>query len=275
VNGAPQATELVATLGMYDFPWTAPANDELWRAVAVRLGAAGLTAPSSLTRDVDLHDLWVSPGLILGQACGYPYVAALLQRVTLVATPIYDFAGCVGAANCSFLVTGKKSARRTLADFRGARALINNPDSNSGMNRFRAMIAPMAGGKEFFAEVGVSGSHAASIAAVAADKADLASIDCVSFALMQRARPETMDNVRVIAKTAMTQGLPFIVSNALAPTYIHQLRLALADVLIDPSLAAARKALGLTGMRILAPADYDDVAKLEREAIADGYPRLA
>jgi ABC-type phosphate/phosphonate transport system substrate-binding protein len=207
-----------------------------------------------------LHDLWVSPGLVFGQTCGYPYVATLQQRVALVATPIYDFPGCAGAANCSFLVTSKNSARQTLADFRGARALINNPDSNSGMNRFRAMIAPLAGGKAFFAEVGVSGSHATSLAAIAADKADLASIDCVSFALMQRGRPELMDNVRVVATTAMTQGLPFIISNALAPTHLQQLRLALADVLIDPSLA---------------PADYDDVARLEREAIAAGYPVLA
>jgi ABC-type phosphate/phosphonate transport system substrate-binding protein len=275
VNGAPQATDLVATLGMYDFPWTVPGNDELWRAVAARLGAAGLKAPSSLTRDVDLHDLWVSPGLVFGQTCGYPYIATLQQRVTLVATPIYDFPGCVGAANCSFLVTSRNSDRQTLADFRGARALINNPDSNSGMNRFRAMIAPLAGGKAFFAEVGVSGSHAASLASIAADEADLACIDCVSFALMRHGRPEVMDNVRVVATTAMTQGLPFIMSNALAPTYARQSRLALADVLGDPSLAPARKALGLTGMRIRAPADYDDVAKLEREAIAAGYPQLA
>jgi ABC-type phosphate/phosphonate transport system substrate-binding protein len=276
VNETPTAsTEFVAALGMYDFAWTAPANDKLWGVIAARLGAAGLMAPAALTRDVDLHDLWVSPRLVFGQTCGYPYITALHPRVALVATPIYDFPGCVGAANCSFLVTGKKGERQNLAEFRGARALINNRDSNSGMNRFRAMIAPLAGGKPFFSEVGVSGSHAASLDAIAADRADLASIDCVSFALIRRGRPEVMDNIRIVATTAMTQGLPLITSNALAPTHLQQLRLALVDALVDPSLAPARKALGLAGMRMLAPADYDDVAELEREAIAAGYPVLA
>ena len=259
---------------MYDFPWTTDANDVLWSAIATRLNGVGLAAPTSLTRGVDPLDLWSSPQLVFGQTCGYPYVTSLHRSVTLVATPIYDFPGCVGAANCSFLIASKKSGRWSLANFRGARAVVNNPDSNSGMNRFRAAVAPLAGGKAFFCEVTVSGSHAASIAAVAADEADIASIDCVSLALIQRGRPDMTDNVRVIAPTAVTQGLPFIVSNALAPTYLQPLRAALADVLADSSLAQARKTLGIVGAQVLDAAHYDDVAKLESEAIAAGYPDL-
>ena len=261
-------------MGMYDFPWIAAANDALWRAIAARLRDAGLAAPSALTSGIDLHDLCSSPHLVFGQTCGYPYVTSLHRGVTLVATPIFDFPGCVGAAHCSFLVANKTDSRQTLSDFRGARAAINARDSNSGMNLFRAMIAPIANGDRFFREVANSGSHAASLMLVAEGDADIASIDCVTFGLIQRGRPDLADAVRVIAKSPMSPGLPFIVGNAFAPTHLAALRAALAVALADPSLAQARKTLGLVGARILDFARYDAVAKFERNAIAAGYPSL-
>lgn len=267
--------ELVASLGMYDFPWTAQAHDALWQGVRSRLEAAGVAAPACLTSGVDLHGLWMDPALIVGHTCGYPYVTALREHVALVATPIYDFPGCMGAANCSFVVANVADARNDLPAFRGARALINNPDSNSGMNRFRAIIAPIAGGKPFFSEVAISGSHAASLEAIAAGRADIACIDCVSFALVRRGRPEMMANIGVVASAPMTKGLPLVMSNALAATYLEPMRRALAEVIADPALAPARDCLGLSGIQLLAPADYDDIAELERRAIALEYPVLA
>ena len=266
---------LRAALGMYDFPWTAPANDMLWQAIAARLGAAGLSAPEELTREIDPHDLSASGRMAFGQTCGYPFITELYRHAALVATPIYDFPGCVGAAHCSFLVAHEANARQELADFRGARAVINARDSNTGMNLFRAMIAPLAGGKAFFGEVEISGSHAASLDAVAAKRADLAAIDCVSLGLIERGRPELADKVRVVARSPMSPGLPFIISNALAPTYLAALRVALVDTLADPRLASARKTLGLVGAQILQVADYETVAQFERDAIGAGYPVLA
>ena len=79
--------------------------------------------------------------------------------------------------------------RRALNEFRGAAAALNAHDSNTGINLFRATIAPIAGGAAFFSSIVVTGSHEASVAAVAKGEADLASIDCVSFALLGRGRP--------------------------------------------------------------------------------------
>ena len=39
----------VAALPMYDFPWTADAQDALWRALAGELRRAGVPAPRALT----------------------------------------------------------------------------------------------------------------------------------------------------------------------------------------------------------------------------------
>src|SRR5581483_11681745 len=104
----------------------------------------------------------------------------------LIATPVYDFPGCEGASYCSFIIASKRDPRRALADFAGARAAVNGRDSHSGMNAFRAKIAPMAQGKPFFGEALVTGSHQASLTAVSGGAADIAAIDCVSFALLRR-----------------------------------------------------------------------------------------
>jgi ABC-type phosphate/phosphonate transport system substrate-binding protein len=259
---------------MYDFPWTREANDALWAALAGRLRANGIDAPAHLTREADLHELWRSPGLIFGQTCGYPYVTALRASVALVATPAYRFAGCQGASHRSFLIANKARARRGLGDFAGARAAVNALDSNSGMNLFRATIAPLAQGRSFFAEVIVTGSHAASLAAVSEGQADLAAIDCVSFALLRNGRPDLMQSVEVIAESPPSPALPFIMSAAFAKSHLSALREALFATLTDPALAGALKILGLVGAEVLGDADYERIAQIERDAIAAGYPAL-
>jgi len=269
------APALRAALGMYDFPSTAQAQDIVWKALAARLDAAGLPAPAGLTRGADPEAAATPDNWVFAQTCGYPFISGLHRRMTLVATPIYDFPGCVGARHRSFVIANKADARHALAEFRGARAVINGRDSNSGMNLFRAMIAPLAGDKPFFADVAISGAHAASLHAVAAGEADLASIDCVTFGLMARERPEMVAKVRVVDKSPLSPGLPFVISSALAASHLATLRHALVEVLADPDLAPARAALGLAGAQILQIADYDRVAQFERDAIGAGYPVLA
>ena len=268
-------TALVASLGMYDFPWIAAANDALWAGIARRLRAAGVAAPAALSRAADLHDLWRDPALIFGQTCGYPYVTALRGSAALIATPIYDFPGCEGAAHASFVIAGKRGARRALADFAGARAAINARDSNTGMNLLRATIAPLARGRPFFGRVDITGSHQASLAAVADGEADIAAIDAVSFALLRRGRRELTDAVAVIAPTPRAPALPFIMSADLAEAHLGAVRAALFAALDDPALAGARARLGLVGAEILGDREYQRVADIERDAVAAGYPTLA
>jgi ABC-type phosphate/phosphonate transport system substrate-binding protein len=260
---------------MYDFPWTAQANDALWAAIAKRLRDAGVNAPDALTRHADLTAIWRDPNLIFGQTCGYPYVTHLRHKVALVATPIYALPGCEGPSHRSIIVAHKKRTRRTLVDFAGARAAINGRDSNSGMNLFRATIAPIAQGRPFFSAVIVTGSHEASLSAVNAGAADIAAIDCVSLALLRHGRPELAENVEAIAESPSTPALPFIVSVALAGSHLGAVRAALFATLDDPKLAEARRTIGLLGAEILNDADYERVAEIERDAIRGGYPELA
>jgi len=269
-GGAP-----IALLPMYDFPWTAAANDALWAAISSRLDEAGIEAPRALTRGGSLNEQWRDPRLVFGQTCGYPYVTQLKDAVRLIASPEYEFPGCAGTSHRSFIIRRAADPRRALGEFRGSVAALNGWDSNTGMNLFRAAIAPLAGGTPFFRAVAVTGSHQASIEAVAEGEGDLASIDCVSFALLARGRPELTESVAVVAESAASPALPFIAAAGLGDPAVATLREALIAALADPNLGEALATLGLKGARAASPADYDRVAEIEREAAAAGYPRLA
>jgi len=202
-------------------------------------------------------------------------VTALASHVALLATPTYGFVGCEGVRHCSFIIARRSERGGSLGDFRGARAAINGRDSNSGMNLFRAALAPLARGRPFFASVEVTGSHAASLAAVATGRLDIAAIDCVTFALLERGRPDLIGEVGVVARSPFAPGLPYIASARLAPSVIERIRAALFATLDDPSLAAAKAELGLTGAVALEPAAYAGVRALEQGAARLGYPELA
>jgi ABC-type phosphate/phosphonate transport system substrate-binding protein len=273
-GAASTSPALVASLDMYDFPWTASAHDALWAAMAGHLRAAGIDAPTRLSRGADSARIWRDPGLIFGQTCGYPYITQLRGAARLVATPIYTFSGCEGPAHGSAIVVNRQARRGALADYAGTCAAINARDSNTGMNLFRATIAPLARARPFFGRVLVTGSHEASLEAVASAEADITAIDEVSVALLRRGRPELNLRIARIAYSPRAPSLPFIISAALAGTHLDAVRAALFATLEDPALADSRRAIGLAGAKVLEDSDYDSIAAIEEQAIAAGYPVL-
>lgn len=74
-----------------------------------------------------------------------------------------------------------------------------------------AFLGPLAYTSKVGQEI-YTGSHLASAEAVAADAADLAAIDCVTWSLM---RPELTDQLRVIglAPIGVVPGLPYVVNS--------------------------------------------------------------
>lgn len=112
------------------------------------------------------------------------------------------------------------------------------------------------------------------MAAVAESRADLAAIDCVSFALLTHGRPELVERIAVAAESPPSPSLPFIASARLGAAAIAAVREALFAAVADPKLTETRAALGLMGARPVTPADYDFVAEMERGAVAAGYPLL-
>lgn len=269
-------TPLAAALPMYDLPELGPANEALWAALARRLRAAGVAGlPDSLIRPDDLHAFWRRHDLLLAQTCGYPLTTALKGAVRVVATPLYAVPGCEGAWHRSVIVVRRDDPADGLGALRGRVAAINARDSNTGMNLFRAALAPVADGRPVFARVIETGAHSQSLRAVAEGMADAAAIDCVTFAHLRRWRATWADAVRVLAETPTTPGLPLITASTTDDATVAALRDALAAVAGDPALADARATLFLTGFVCLPDKAYARVTELAEGAALAGYPELA
>jgi len=142
------------------------------------------------------------------------------------------------------------------------------------MNLLRAEVAPLARGRAFFSSVAITGGHLASAMAVARDDADLAAIDCVTFAHLQRWRPELVKRLRVLSWTVRSPGLPLITSLATRPSQLSSLRDVLADVAVDPALREVRDLLLLEGFSVAPAEHYRAVLRLADIARGLGYPTL-
>ena len=265
----------IAALPMYDAPSARPANDALWELLAERLADAGFTdIPDQLTRERSPEVIWADPRLLLAQTCGYPLVTSLRGRVRLVSTPVYRASGCEGPRyRSAFLVAGNSPAV-SLADLRGRRCAINDPASNSGANLLRLEIAKIADGAHFFTEVVVTGSHAASVEAVAGGSADIASVDCVTLAQLRRDAPDLVSGVRLLGWSSLSPGLPFITGIATPAERVPTLRRALQRAVesLRPELRDLLMIERVVPMRTSA---YSEILRDERYAVERGYPALA
>ena len=267
---------MIAGLPMYDLPTLRWAQDAFWHLLAEALRAEGFEeVPGDLTRPNDLEAFWRAPDLLFGQTCGYPLMTKLAGQVRVLATPIYDAPGCEGHLYCSHIVARAADAGRTLADFLDRRAVINGWDSHSGMNALRHSFAPLAEGRaRCFAEVLVSGSHRGSMEKVADGQADIAAIDCITYATVTAAEPSLTERLQILASSRRVPGLPFITKGAASDEELLRLRRALRVALADPAGAEVRQALLLAGAVDTNEDEYQAILDMEREAAALDYAEL-
>lgn len=266
----------LAGLCWYDFPQIAADNDTLWRAVAKQLERRGVKGlPAQLDRCTPYARQWTSGRLIFGQACGYDVLIAYRKHLQLVATPRYAAPGCDGHTYCSFIVVRESSRYRELGDLRDCRCVINTPTSHSGMNILRSLVAPLHHRGRFFSRVELSGSHEASLALLARGSADVAAIDCVTYALLQQHRPGQLGGTRILCRTPNVPAPPFVTSRGTSAAILQSLRGALCKAIAQPELAAARKRLFLTGIDCLPLSAYQPIADHHEAAYNHGYDELS
>lgn len=187
---------------MYDRPEVAQANDAFWSAIQHALGHG----PAKLTRDVDLWAIWQSPELLLAQTCGYPFRARLHDHVTLIGTPDYGLPDCPPGYYNSVFIARTDDTRQDLADFATATFAYNEPMSQSG---WAAPMSHMATKNLAFSNNVQSGGHIKSAQMVVEKAADIAAIDAVTWAMIEKYDAFAND-LRVIERTAPTPGLPYI-----------------------------------------------------------------
>lgn len=227
----------VASLPMYDWPETRLQVDQFYKRL--RGYVPGL--PDSLCRPDSgeaLHALWREPGLVFSQTCWGPLGAGLAGFVHVLAQPLYDdVPGGDGVRYRSAIVMCQgvhcpvpdHEGPSLPAEMMGLRAAVNGPDSLSGC------IAPGQdmGLPDLAADALVTGSHRASIRAVADGSADFAAIDCRSWALAKEHEPAARALV-VTGWTGLRPGLPYITARATPVAVREALALALGRLGAKP-----------------------------------------
>lgn len=221
----------LACLPMYDWPETRGQVDLFYSLLC------GLVPelPETLSRPdsaAELHRLWRDPALLLGQTCWGPLRAGLADHVAVLAQPRYDdVTGGQGMFYRSAIVLREEGGCPVPATpdaclpqgLERLRPAINAPDSLSG-----AIALTEDLGVPLRAPL-VTGSHRASIRAVADGRADYAAIDCRSWALALMHEPAAR-RLTVAGWTAQRPGLPFITSRTTAPDIRARLTSALVTL---------------------------------------------
>ncbi len=230
---------MIAALPMYDWPELGPATDAYWAAVAALLAGDGIAAPAALTRPAEAAEAaeaWAHPELLLGQACGMPYVAGLCGGARVIGRPDYRLEDAADGLYRSVIVArvgeGGSEGPEALLARRGGRVALNEWGSFSGHIALRAHLAGLTGdatggaAEPFFGAALVSGGHRESARMVARGEADTAALDAVAWALLRRHEPDTGDRLAVLDRTAPAPALPFITAPrfaALAPRLVRAL----------------------------------------------------
>lgn len=243
---------------MYDLPELADANDALFKAFELLASDEGVA---------------LAAGTIT-QICGYPLQTSERGRFELLGTPCYNVRGCDGPTHRSFIVVSTASTAKTIADLHGASFAVNDMNSNTGMNLPRYEFAKFAEGKPFFDEVLVTGSHRASMKAVASGLADAAAIDCVTFGLHAVYDPAALADLRILVSTSVSPAIPFVTSRETAGPAVSGMRRALLTFSTRSDFAPLRKALRIERIEAPVEAAYDVLLRYRAEAVALGYPSL-
>lgn len=266
---------MIASFPMYDLPELRDAYDAFWGVLAENLRQTGLhNVPEHLTHDRPVRELWEGPGLFLSQCCGYDVIDQYKGLLRPVATPEYAAFGCLGANYCSTIVVVDNSSFDDVRKMAGTIAVINGPESHSGMSALRHLVSQGQKEGRFFGEIVISGSHVASLDVIRSGHADVAAIDSVTLSLLRRYRPDCMAGLKVLGTTYAAPAPPYVVKATMAEDDVARIQRALVASFADLALADCREKLLLNGLTLARQEDYWVMEAFADHASKHGLPMV-
>lgn len=189
--------------------------------------------------DFDLPVLWRHPALLLAQTCWGPMEFGLADDVQVVGQSRYTgVEGGKGEFYSSAIVMRRQSTADVsapddgrplvpIATLRGKRFAYNDAESMSGIHALMRDLEAIGESLSLLEIRDETGGHRLSVRAVAEGRADVATIDCLSWALAKQLEPAAAE-LEVIGWTARRKGLPFITSRKTPPDVVAALKEVLA-----------------------------------------------
>lgn len=193
---------------MYERPQLAAAHARFWQLIRHQLAGFGIDSPESLSQEAEEFGVWLNPELVLSQTCGMPYRLWLHGQVNLIGTPDYGIEDCPAGYYRSPLIVRVDDPRSKVVEFQHDTLAFNQAISQSG---YAAIYWHTDKLGFWFDNKLHTGQHLASAKAVADGKADIASLDAVTWRLIKRYE-SFAENLRVLEWTEPTPGLPLITS---------------------------------------------------------------
>jgi len=231
---------------MYQRLQLVDAHRRYWNLIRAELAAVDITSPQELSQDADEFTTWTDPTLVLSQTCGMPYRNTLHGRVNLIGTPDFGVEGCAPGFYRSALVVRTDDQRAHVEDFATAVFSYNQEHSQSG---YSAAFHHVAKFGFWFERRFHSGQHLESAKAVTDARADIASIDAVTWRLIEQ-HESFAPQLRVLDWTEPRPGLPYITGiDADTNSVFGAVEQAIAQLAFRD-----REALGIRGL-VAIPAD--------------------
>lgn len=197
---------MIANLMMYQRPELVDAHNRYWQLIREGLQNAGIKSPEALSQDAEEFFVWKHPELVLSQTCGMPYRTWLHDKVELVGTPDFGIKGCPPGYYRSALVVRADDPRSDVDAYRDAMFAYNQTFSQSGYAAPYWHVKPLG----FWFENRLhTDQHLQSAKSVAVGRADIASLDAVSWRNIETYEPFA-NELRVLDWTMPTPGLPMI-----------------------------------------------------------------
>ena len=177
-------------------------------------------------KEFDFESLWEHPNLLFSQTCWGPLELWLGEGVQVIGQDNYSgLPGGEGELYSSAVVMRPASANPGRAAGRqpdgsqpgpslhslltGLRLAYNVADSMSGYMALERDLQAEGSSLDIFTNRVISGGHRKSIRMVAAGEADVAAVDCKSWALALEFEPAAKE-LSVVGWTKKRKGLPFI-----------------------------------------------------------------
>ena len=181
----------------------------------------------------------------------------------------------------AYVIVREESPARRFEDLRGKSFAFTDPDSNTGHLVPAHLLATMGETPErYFSRVIFSGSHDASIAAVATKIVDAASVDSLIWEYARRVKPEHAAKTRIIW-TSPAYGIPpVVVRPGLDPELVKRLAAIFLSFDADEKGRSILRKMMLDRFVEARDADYDSIRAMQaalakRPADRPGPPRGA
>ena len=197
----------------------------------------------------------------MGWICGMPYVRKIDRdsvQIELLAAPVMSNARYHDRPiYFSDVIVSWESNFRSFEDLRGRRWAYNEPNSHSGYNLTRYMLAEMSEFEGFFGDVTEAGSHQAALQMLLEGKIDGTSIDSTVLEIELKNRPEISKQIRTIKTWGPSPIPPLVIHKQVPAKMRDKIRGMLLGMESDVEGQAILADLGMKRFTRVSDGDYD------------------